>query len=108
MKTRWIVVVAVVIVLCLAGCSGTGGVGGQGITITADNTSHIEHVSITITDGGTGLGNPSGDRCNQWCNGCRPISQASPIAEVGNLVCCVRDAKVAGSNPVPSSEKARL
>ncbi len=59
MKTQWIVVVAVVIVLCLAGCSGTGGVGGQGITITADNTSHIEHVSITITDGGTGLGNPS-------------------------------------------------
>ena len=59
MKKQWIVVVAVVIVLCLAGCSGTGGVGGQGITITADNTSHIEHLSITITDGGTGLGNPS-------------------------------------------------
>ncbi len=59
MKMQWIVVVAAVIVLCLAGCSGTGGVGGQGITITADNTSHIEHVSITITDGGTGLGNPS-------------------------------------------------
>ena len=59
MKTQWIVVVAVAIVLCLAGCSGTGGVGGQGITITADNTSHIEHVSITITDGGTDLGNPS-------------------------------------------------
>jgi hypothetical protein len=42
----------------LAGCSGTGGVGGQGITITADNTSHIEHVSITITDGGTDLAGP--------------------------------------------------
>jgi hypothetical protein len=61
MKKQWIAVVVVAAVLCLflIGCSGTGGVGGQGITITADNTSHIEHVSITITDGGTGLPNPS-------------------------------------------------
>ena len=61
MKTQWIAVVVVVLamLLFLTGCSGTGGVGGQGITITADNTSHIEHVSITITDGGTGLPNPS-------------------------------------------------
>jgi len=59
MKTRWIAVAAAVAVLLVAvGCSGTGGVGGQGITITADNTSHIEHVSITITDGGTDLAGP--------------------------------------------------
>jgi len=60
MKKQWIAVVVVAAVLCLflIGCSGTGGVGGQGITITADNTSHIEHVSITITDGGTDLAGP--------------------------------------------------
>ncbi len=56
MKTQWIAVaVAVAVLLVAAGCDGTGGMGGQGICLK-DNSDCT--VNITITDGGTGLGNP--------------------------------------------------
>ncbi|MCK4603004.1 MAG: hypothetical protein KAU28_11090 [Phycisphaerae bacterium] len=56
MKTQWIAVAAAAAVLLIAaGCDGTGGVGGQGICLK-DNSDCT--VTITITDGGTGLGNP--------------------------------------------------
>ena len=56
MKVQWIAVAAAVAVLLVAaGCDGTGGVGGQGICLK-DNSDCT--VNITITDGGTGLGNP--------------------------------------------------
>ena len=47
-----------------------------------------------------------GDRCNRWCNGQRLISQATSIALVRNLGRCVRDAEVAGSNPVAPIDRA--
>ena len=57
MKTQWIaLLVAALVVLVLVGCDGTGGVGGQGICLK-DNSDCT--VTITITDGGTGLPNPS-------------------------------------------------
>ena len=56
MKTQWIAfLVAALVVLVLVGCDGTGGVGGQGICLK-DNSDCT--VTITITDGGTHLGNP--------------------------------------------------
>jgi hypothetical protein len=56
MKRTTIAVITFIAILAVAGCTGlggSGGWGGQGISINADNTSHIEHVHITITDGGT-------------------------------------------------------
>lgn len=53
---KYLIGFPVLVVLAIAGCIGSpggGGMGGQGIAIIAREGSHIEHISIRITDGGT-------------------------------------------------------
>jgi len=53
MKTHAVMLIAIVAAaLTVQGCSGYGLAGGQGISISASNGSNIEHVYITIDDGG--------------------------------------------------------
>lgn len=58
-----VLILAIVLSCCIAGCDGSGGMGGQGLSfkdIAVHEGGHFQ-VDIDITDGGTALmgGNPT-------------------------------------------------